>query len=444
MGCLDFGFAASRRPGMTTQPATPRPTCMALKSLLGTRLIAVPLRNPNFGIYSLGSSVSLTGMWMERIAVGWLTWQLTESGFWLGVVAFADFFPVILIAPFAGAVADRVDRLRVVKLSQAALLVQAGVLWALTASGHITVGLVVALNAVHGIIVAFNQPARLALVPSLVPVADVGPAVAINSVIFNLARFIGPVFAGLAIVWSGVAAAFLINALSYIVFLIALARIRIAPGDTLMPAPGRSFMTDLADGIRYTATHPGIGALMVLLIAFGVGGRPLTELLPGLADDVFHAGAGGLSILASATGAGAIFGGVWLGHRAHASDLMTITLASAFITALAAVAAVATENLWLALPAVVIFGFGMSAAGIASQTLVQLASDRHMRGRVMGLYGLIFRGGPAIGALGAGLVSVQLGLRWPVVIGAVFVIAAWFWAYLRRHRIAAALKNQSE
>jgi MFS family permease len=417
---------------------------MPLKSLLNSRLIAVPLRNANFGIYSLGSVVSLTGMWMERIAVGWLTWELTESGFWLGVVAFADFFPVILIGPIAGAAADRWDRLRVVKASQAALLVQASVLWGLTATGYVTVAWLVALNAIHGIVVAFNQPARLALVPSLVPVADLGAAVAINSVIFNLARFIGPIFAGLAIVWSGVAAAFLANALSYVAFLIALARIRIAPGEIEATMAPRSFIADLNDGIRYTATHPGIGALMVLLIAFGVGGRPLTELLPGLADDVYHAGAGGLSILASATGAGAILGGIWLAHRAHAANLMTITLASAVITALAATAAVATENLWLALPAVIVFGFGMSSAGIASQTLVQLASDRSMRGRVMGLYGLIFRGGPAIGALGAGLVSVHLGLRWPVVIGAALVIAAWLWAYLRRDRIAAALQNKPE
>jgi MFS family permease len=415
---------------------------MPFESLLKTRLIAVPLRNPNFGIYSLGSAVSLTGMWMERIAIGWLTWQLTESGFWLGVVAFADFFPVILIAPFAGAVADRVDRLSVVKASQAILLVQAAVLWALTASGHINVGLIVTLNVIHGIVVAFNQPARLALVPSLVPQTDVGPAVAINSVIFNLARFIGPIFAGLAIVWSGVALAFAINSLSYIAFLIALARIRIPPDEADFAAPRRSFIADLSDGIRYTATHPGIGALMVLLIAFGVGGRPLTELLPGIADDVYHAGAGGLSILASATGAGAIIGGVWLGHRAHASDLMTITLASAVVTALAATAAVATESIWLALPAVVLFGFGMSSAGIASQTLVQLASDRSMRGRVMGLYGLIFRGGPAIGALTAGSISVQLGLRWAVVIGALLVMVASLWAYLRRDRIAAALVSK--
>jgi predicted MFS family arabinose efflux permease len=272
-----------------------------------------------------------------------------------------------------------------------------------------------------------------------VPQADVGPAVAINSVIFNLARFIGPIFAGLAIVWSGVAEAFAANALSYVVFLIALARIRIAPGE-IMSAPAHSFLADIRDGIRYTMTHPGIGALFVLLVAFGVGGRPLPELLPGFADEVFRAGAAGLSILASAIGGGAILGALWVGHRAHTSNLMAVTLAAALGSALTAIAAIVTDHLWFAVPAVVAYGFCSAAAGIASQTLVQLASNRNMRGRVMGLYGLIFRGGPAIGALSAGIISVQLGLRWPVFIGAVMVMAAWLWAYLRRDRIAAALR----
>lgn len=416
---------------------------MSIAELLSSRLIVLPLRNRNFGLYSAGSAVSLTGMWMERIAIGWLTWQLTESGFWLGVVAFADFFPVILIGPLAGAVADRWDRLRMVKTSQAVLLVQASVLWAFTAGSHINVALIVALTAIHGIVVAFNQPARLALVPSLVPHADLGSAVALNSVIFNLARFIGPIFAGLAIVWSGVALAFAANALSYVVFLAALARIRIAPAEAEVPASRRSFFADLGDGIRYTVTHPGIGALFVLLIAFGVGGRPLTELLPGLADDVFQAGAGGLSLLASAVGGGAILGGIWLGHRAHDFDLMAVTLSTAVGSALSIIAAIATDRLWVAVPAVVAFGFCISTAGIASQTLVQLASARAMRGRVMGLYGLIFRGGPSIGALGAGVASVQLGLRWPILIGALLVLAASLWAYLNRSRIAAALESGS-
>jgi MFS family permease len=414
---------------------------MPIADLLRTPLIALPLKNTNFGIYSLGSAVSLIGMWMQRIAIGWLTWQLTESGFWLGVVSFADFFPVILIAPVAGAAADRWDRLRVIKVSQFVLLLQATALFLATATGHIGVGLIVALTAFQGVVVAFNQPARLALVPSLVPQPDLGAAVAINSVVFNLARFIGPMFAGLAIVWSGVAAAFAANALSYVVFMIALARIHIPPGEAESSAAPRSFLAEVRDGIRYTVTHPLIGTLFALLIAIGIGGRPLNELLPGFADEVFHAGAGGLSILASAVGAGAIVGGLWIGHRAHSSDMMTVTLATTLGQALTAIAIIATDRLWLALPAVVAYGFCVSVAGIASQTLVQLASERSMRGRVMSLYGLIFRGGPALGALGAGIISVHLGLRWPVVIGAILLSGAWLWTWLMRRRIDSVVRD---
>jgi MFS family permease len=132
---------------------------------------------------------------MQRIAIGWLTWQMTKSGLWLGIVAFADFFPVVLIGPIAGAAADRWDRLRVVKTSQTISLVQATVLFALTASGHMNIGLLLALTALQGVVVAFNQPARLALVPSLVAERDLASAVAISSIVFNLARFVGPMFA---------------------------------------------------------------------------------------------------------------------------------------------------------------------------------------------------------------------------------------------------------
>jgi predicted MFS family arabinose efflux permease len=330
----------------------------------------------------------------------------------------------------------------VVKISQTISLVQATALFALTASGHINIGLLVALTAFQGVVVAFNQPARLALVPSLVAERDLASAVAINSIVFNLARFIGPMFAGLAIVWSGVSAAFAANALSYVVFLLALARIRV-PATLAESAKQRSFSADMRDGIRYTATHPGIAALLVLLVALGVGGRPLNELLPGFAADVFHSGAGGLSILASAIGGGAICGGLWLGHRARASELTWVALGSSSAGALAAIVAVATEHMWVAVPAVAVFGFCTSTAGIAIQTLIQLAADRNMRGRVMGLYGLIFRGAPAIGALAAGLASAHFGLRWPVFFGALLVLAVCIWTYRSRERIAAALPSQN-
>ncbi len=411
---------------------------MPFPSFLSSPLIALPLRNANFAIYSAGSAVSLIGMWMQRIAIGWLTWELTQSGLWLGIVAFADFFPVLLVGPFAGAVADRWDRLRVIKTSQTIALMQATTLFGLTVSGHINIGFLVALSAFQGVVVAFNQPARLALVPSLVPQADLASAVAINSIVFNLARFIGPMFAGVAIVWSGVAAAFAANALSYVAFLVALSRIRVDSA-VARPARQKSFTADLRDGIRYTAAHPGIAAPLVLLIAIGIGGRPLNELLPGLAADVFRSGVGGLSILASAIAAGAILGGLWLGHRAQSSGLIYVAVGAALTGALAAVMAIATASMWIAVPAVVVFGFCTSTSGIAIQTIIQLAADPTMRGRVMGLYGLIFRGAPAVGALAAGVASAQFGLRWPVFVGALLVVAVCAWTYLGRARIAEAL-----
>ncbi len=415
---------------------------MAIDSLLGTRL-ALPFRNANYGIYAAGNAVSLIGTWMQRISVGWLTWQMTHSGLWLGIIAFADFCPVMLVGPIAGAAADRWDRLQVVKTSQVVSLVQAGILFGLTALDHMTIGLLVALTAFQGVVVAFNQPARLALVPSLVTQADLAAAVAINSVIFNLARFVGPMLAGLAIVWSGVAAAFAAHALSYLAFLAALTRVHVGFTD-MAPPKRRSLAADLREGVSYTATHPAIAALLLLLIAVGIGGRPLNDLLPGFAAEVFHSGAGGLSLLASATGAGAILGGLWLGHRADSSVLTRVAIGASAAGADAAAAVAASDRMWLAIPGIMAFGFCVSSAGIAIQTLVQLSSDRAMRGRVMGLYGLIFRGAPALGGLAAGAASTLFGLRWPVLLGALLVLAACAWTFRNRARIDAALADLHE
>jgi MFS family permease len=411
-----------------------------LADIQGSRL-ALPLRNANYGIYAAGNAVSLVGTWMQKISIGWLTWELTHSGFWLGVVAFADFFPVLLVGPLAGAFADRLDRLRVIRISQFVSLVQASVLCALTALGQMSIGLLVALAAVQGIIVAFNQPARLAFISSLVTEADLASAVAINSVIFNLARFVGPMLAGLMIVWSGVAIAFAANALSYVAFLVALLYIKAGAGDfTRSKKP--SFKADLQEGFRYTAGHPAIGSLLLLLIAIGVGARPLNDLLPGFAAQVFQSGAGGLSILASATAAGAIVGGLLLGHGAHSSRLTVIAITTALGGATASTVICATQSMWIAVPAIAVFGFCLSSAGIAIQTLVQLSAGPSMRGRVMGLYGVIFRGAPAIGALAAGTASAHWGLRTPVITGALVVAAVCVWTFSNRTAINAALQTQ--
>ena len=213
-----------------------------------------------YGTYVAGNSVSLVGAWMQRIGVGWLTWELTQSGAWLGLVAFADLFPVVIVGPLGGVIADRVDRLRIIMAAQSLAMLQALVLAFLTVTGLIGVEILVALTALHGIIVAFNQPSRLALVPSLVNREDLPTAVAINAVVFSVARFVGPAIAGVLILYAGVAAVFAANAASFLFLLLALYRIRAdvtqEPQDR---GHAKSLFGDVADGLRYAARHPGIG-----------------------------------------------------------------------------------------------------------------------------------------------------------------------------------------
>ncbi|WP_158045783.1 MFS transporter [Skermanella pratensis] len=398
------------------------------------------LRNPNYGLYTAGNAVSLIGTWMQRIAVGWLTWQLTGSGAWLGAIAFADLFPTVFVGPFAGAVADRWDRLRVTKVSQALAMVQAITLFALTWFDLMTIELLFALTVALGVIAGFNQPARLALIPSLVRREDLPAAVAINSIIFNSARFVGPAVAGLMIVTGGLASAFAVNALTFVLFLVALSRIRLPAEPPAPPRVRNSLFRDVGDGIRYTAFHEGIAPMMILLIAVCLCVRPVVELLPGFAAAVFASGAGGLAVLTSTIGAGAVLGGLWLVRRSDSGGLTGIALGNTLVLSLALLAFVSTDQWWVAIPSLGVLGACMVVTGVGTQTLLQLSVAGEMRGRVLSLYGVIFRGGPALGALIVGVASERFGLRIPLAASAGLAVLAWLWTWSGRARIVRALE----
>ena len=401
----------------------------------GIHRIIGALRNPNYGVYAAGNIVSLTGFWMQRVAVGWLIWELTESGTWLGLIAFALLFPTVLISPFAGAAADRWNRLTVIKINQVLALVVSVVLFVVTALDVVTPWLLLTLTLCHGIIGAFNQPARLAIVPSLVPERDISAAVAINSVIFNMARFVGPAAAGIVIVTLDVAAAFAANAASYAVFLYALSRIRI-DREERPAARDRSLFGDIHDGLVYVAGHRTIAALLALLVVSSLCARPVVELLPGFASAVFGGDAGTLAILTSTIGIGAVVGGLWLAGRPSDAGLPVIVFSAVGAMAVALLAFVATTELAVAIPALAVAGFCFVVNGVGSQTLIQLRVDPAMRGRVLSLYGLIFRAGPAAGALGMGAFSEIAGLRVALTVGAVLTLAVAVatWIVYRRMR----------
>ncbi len=398
--------------------------------------------NPNFRTYTAGHSVSLIGSWMQRIAVGWLAWSLTESGAWLGALAFANLIPSVFIGPIAGAVADRTNRLRVVAVTQGLAMVQAVALFGLTAAGLIGIEALLGLVLFHGCVQGFNQPSSKALVASLVPRDDLANAVAINSIIVNLARFIGPAVAAVLIVVSGVAAAFAVNALSFLAFLVALARIRLDPEESFVNRAGKGTLAEqIVEGVRYTAAHAGIGPLLALYFAYALCARPLIEMLPGFAAEVFGRGAGALAMLTSAIGIGAVAAGLVLARRGDTQGLTRATLLSVLGLVLAIAAFVSSDDFSAALAAVTVVGFCMVSTGVGTQTLVQLSVEPSMRGRVLGLHGILFRGGAGLGALLIGLISEGVGLRWSFAGAMAVLLVAWLWVLRRRAPIAVALEG---
>lgn len=406
----------------------------------GARRIFRALKNPNYGLYTAGSSVSLVGTWMQRVAVGWLAWQLTESAAWLGALAFAELFPTLVIAPLAGAMADRLDRLKVLRFGQTLMLLQSLALCLLTWTGVMTIWWLLALTVLLGIVVAFNQPNRLALIPSLVTRDDLSAAVAINAVIFNSARFIGPAIAGVAIVTVGVAAAFAANVLATGLFILALFRISVPGGRESTPRELGGFLAGIGEGLAYAWRHGAIAPLLLLLAAVSVFTRPFVELLPGFAEAVFASGAQGLALMTSTIGLGAMVAGLWLAGRDPARPLVPLALGSPLLGAIALFAFVLSPGLALALPALFFVGVAMVTGGIATQTLLQFAVAGALRGRVMSLYGLIFRAGPGLGALVMGAFSEVFGLRLPVAAGALLTVLAWALVWRRRSAVSAAVQ----
>ena len=381
------------------------------------------LANRNYRIYAEGNAISMIGTWVQRVAVGWLTWELTGSTMWLGLIAFAELLPTVIIGPFAGVIADRFNRLRLFKISQILAMTQSAILFTLTATNLITIELLFALTLYLGAVYGFAQPVRLALIPSLVSPANLHAAIACNSLFFNLARFIGPILAGLVIVTWGIAPAVLINTITYCAVLYAAALLRLRE-DQIDRKQFGGMLVSIWEGIRYAFHHPIIRATLILFAFTATFGRPFAELLPGFAADVFERGALGLAWLTSSVGFGAILAGVYLSQRRNTDGLRHIVIINTGLFGLALIALVSTDWFWLAIPSVALAGFAMVVCAVGAQSLIQDAVDSAMRGRVLSLYGLVFRAGVAFGSLIIGALAADFGLPWPIGIAALACVAA--------------------
>jgi len=400
--------------------------------------VVLALAHRNYRIYAGGNAVSLVGIWMQRVAVGWLAWTLTHSGTWLGVMSMAEFFPVVFLSPLAGALADRRDRVGIIRVTQIAGSVEATLLAVLVYTHWITIELLLALTLLLGVFNAMAQPSRLALIPTLVDRAALPSALAINAIIFNSARFLGPAVAGVVIAQISVGAGFAVNAATYVVFLIAMTNLRGLPA--LPVGATQSVLKASVEAYLYASRHPSIAPMLLLFTITTIGTRGFVELFPGFADSVFGRGPEGLAMLTSTVGLGAICGAVWMLLRPAIAGLTRLVLAHTLVISLAILAFTATNQFALALPCVFVAGTAMTITGIGAQTLLQAAVDVRMRGRIMALYGMIFRAGPAVGAVLMGSLSESFGLRLPLAIGALVSCGFWALTRLKRKRMAETLE----
>lgn len=367
-----------------------------------------------------GGVPSYITSWMQRVGMGWLAWEMTHSAFWLGIVAAADLAPMIFMGPFAGAITDRHNPLHQMRLSQTLLFVQALALAVLQAMDIMTIEILVGLSLFAGFIYPFHQAARHSVLVGVVQREDFAPAIGTDSALFHASRFVGPALAGLVIPTMGVAGTFFAHVLGSLGFVVALCLI---PGLHRIERKGKraALMEDVKDGFSYVRQHKGIFPLFILLTFACVLLRPLQDMYPAFAGAVYGSDAVGLSWLNSATGVGALISAAMIAARGRVQGLTIVALGGMFLFSVATLAFVATDQLWIGVICAAFCGFFLNNLTTSVQTLTQSVVTDSMRGRVMGLYSLIWRGLPAIGAFAAGLSADLIGIR--ATFGAAAVIS---------------------
>lgn len=351
----------------------------------------------------------MTG-WIQRVGAGWLAWQLTESPAWLGVIAAADLAPMLVIAPFAGAIADRMEPLRLIRVSQLLLFAHALVLTLLTWFGLMRIELLFALTCFAGCVFPFHSAARQSIIPSTVPRKDFASAVAIDSVCFHCNRFIGPAIAALIIPVFGVTGAFVSHTLGTAISVVAFALLRLDPPDRSQRSR-RSLFADVGETFVYAARHAAIRPLLIILGCASVLVRPLQDMLPGFAESVFAGDATTLAWLTASMGVGAVVGAFHVAWRGGVQGLPAMAFAGYLATALSALGFVTSNNLYAGLVFIMVAGYGLNVMSTCVQAMMQLAVDDAMRGRVLSLYLLIYRGMPAVGAVAIGFGAQFWGLQ---------------------------------
>jgi predicted MFS family arabinose efflux permease len=400
------------------EPARPR-----IRSPLARTFGALHYRD--FRLVWIGAFLSTTGTWMQTVAQGWVVLQMTDSAFLLGVDGFLATGPMLFFSLFGGVVADRVERRKIMLLSQYLQMSFAFILAALLFSGNVKVWHIFVLSFLTGSAQSFSGPAYISLLPTLVRREDLPNAVAMNSMQFNLARVIGPILAGAALLAWGAAVCFLVNGLSFIAVIIAMLLIR-SPG----PPPSderRGVVAEMKEGFHFVAQRPKLLVLTFLAFAGTFLGMPIVTFLPVVAKSIFGLNASGYAWMMTTYGLGSVTGALLVAATVHAAKKGKVALALQLAFACLLIGFAFSRSLPLSL--VISFFAGACIVGVIAlySSLVQLTASDAMRGRVMSIFMLAFRGGMPLGNLIAGYVAQRWSISMALGInGAVLATVALF------------------
>lgn len=389
--------------------------------------MAAALRYPDFRILWFGACTSSIGTWMQKVAQSWLVLELTDSASYLALDAFLAELPILLFTLIGGVVADRRDRRKLLLASQVIQMSTAFALAGLVLAGRVEIWHVLALSFLSGTGQAFGGPAYQSLIPSLVATEHLPNAIALNSIQYNIARAVGPMLAGIALNALGIAACFGLNGISFLVVIAALLSLSVRH---VKPPVERHMLEELKSGLVYVRDHHALRTLTVLTLATTFLGIPLLTFLPVFVKYVFESGVAEYSEMMTWSGLGAIAGALvvaWLGRFRHMGvTALLLQVALGVLT----IAFAGSRILWLSSALLVLSGAALMVVSSLVTSLVQLIAPDHMRGRVMSIYMVAFRGGMPLGNLATGFVVDAVGAPIALAInGAALILVA---AYLLR------------
>ena len=380
-------------------------------------------KHRNFRLYFSGQLISFTGTWMTTTAQGWLVYQLTGSKVLLGVVAAAASAPMLFFATWGGWVADRYPKRLVIVMTQICSMILSLTMAALVWTQIVQPWHIIVLAVLGGVTMAFDMPARQSFVIEMTSREDLMNAISLNSSAFNCARIIGPSIAGLLMAHVGIAMCFLIDGLSFIPVIAGLLLMRLPKRETQIESEAGPIGQAL-EGFRYVGQHRRVLTILSLFTVVGIFGWSYSVLMPAFARDVLHLGANGYGLLMAGSGVGALLGALTVASAGHILPTRAMALGGVWIFSAALTLFAFNKNLYLAVLLLALVGFGIVLYFSTSNTVLQSIVPDEMRGRVMGIWALIFGGMIPLGSLEAGILADFIGTPGTMAIGALICALA--------------------